>query len=369
MEFTFDTEQIALRDAVRGLLRSRDDVPADQGFDPAMWTKLAAMGVLGLPFSEDVGGMGAGPIEVMIVAQELGRVLAPEPYVDSVVLAGGLIAAAGSDEQHATLLAALAEGESQPILAHAEPRTRWGTDAYGVVATSTTDGWTIDGTKEPVLYGDSATVLLVSALVGEQTKLFVVDPDEPGVTRTAYATHDGRRVARITFTKAAATPLGDAPADSSVLKDAFAQATIALCAEALGAMEVALDTTVGYLKTRKQFGVPLSKFQALTHRAADMYVSLELARSVVQYGAMCLAEGVEDPLVASRVKLQVSRSARHIGQEAIQLHGGIGMTDEYTIGHYTNRLTAMEHSLGDATFHRARLAQGLDQREIVDLLG
>ena len=379
MDFTYDDEQQALREAVRGLVgktysdfeNRRRAVADEPGFDEKLWTRLAEMGVLGLPFDEAYGGMGAGPVEVGIVAQELGRVIAPEPFLTSVVLAGGLVAAAGSDEQRTELLGALSSGEAVLAFAHAEPGTRWTASPSAVTATSTGDGWTLTGVKEPVPHGARADTLVVSAALPDGgTGLFVVAGDAPGLTRTGYATFDGGRAARVGLDGTPAVSLGDGDATAHVAR-ALDAARIAVCAEALGAMEVALSATSEYLTSRKQFGVPLKTFQALTFRAADMYVSLELARSITLWATMVLASGTDEEVAdaAARAGLQVSRAGRHIGQEAIQLHGGIAMTAEYRVGSLTSHLTALDHLLGDGNHHLARLSAGVDDHEEFDPLG
>jgi alkylation response protein AidB-like acyl-CoA dehydrogenase len=316
--------------------------------------------------------MGAGSVEVGIVAQELGRVLAPEPFLTSVVLAGGVVAAAGTDEQRRDVLGALAAGESLLAFAHAEPGTRWSADASGVVATGSGDEWTLTGVKEPVPHGSRADRLVVSARVeGSGTGLFLVAGDAPGLTRTGYPTHDGGRAARVAFDTTPAAPLGEAGADATAAIASALDATrIAAGMQAVGAMQFALDATSEYLKSRKQFGVPLKTFQALTFRAADMYVSLELAHSVALWATMVLAEGSADEVseAASRSGLQVSRAGRHVGQEAIQLHGGIGMTAEYSVGSYTSHLTALDHLLGDGQFHLSALSAGVGDHAEVDPL-
>ncbi|MFP5371399.1 MAG: acyl-CoA dehydrogenase family protein, partial [Actinomycetes bacterium] len=349
-------------------------VRAEPGFDEKTWARLAEMGVLGLPFPEDDGGMGAGPVEVAIVAEEIGRVLAPEPFVETVVLAGGLVAAVGTAEQRSELLGGIAEGTTIAVLAHAEPRTRWSATADGVTATRNGDGWSLTGVKEPVPSGARADVLVVSAaLAGEDagsgTGLFLVPGDAAGLTRTGYRTHDGSRAAAIRFAGTPAQQLGAGGDATAAIERALAEARIAYAHEAIGAMDTALRTTAEYLKTRKQFGVPLSKFQALTFRAADMYVSLELARSLALWASMVQEAGGDVVQAADRARLTVSRASRHIGQEAIQLHGGIGVTAEYSVGHYTSRLTAIDHVLGDGDWALARLAARLDDHETVDPLG
>jgi len=349
MDFELDDEQAALRDAVRGLVkvydpvvdseRRREVTATDPGYDEALWGRLAEMGLLGLPFSEDDGGMGAGPVEVALVAEELGRVLAPEPYVAAVVLAGGLVAELGSDEQRKEILGALSAGE------------RLLTFASGEVA-------------EPVIQGARADTI-VWEVGGE---VFLVDRPE---NVTPYRTHDGGRAALLEFDRAAATPLGDGGDASATVATVLARAQIAACHEALGAMDTALRMTTAYLKTRKQFGVTLNSFQALTFRAADMYTDLELTRSIVTWATLVAADG-DDPAAlrdaGARAKLQTARAGRRIGQEAIQLHGGIGVTDEYAIGHFTSRLTALSHWLGEPREQLSLLSAGLTKHGVLDPL-
>jgi alkylation response protein AidB-like acyl-CoA dehydrogenase len=377
VNFDYDSEQNDLREAVRGLLaRSYADseqrravVRNDPGFDEKTWSRLAEMGLLGLPFAEEDGGMGAGPVEVAIVAEEIGRVLAPEPFIETVVLAGGLVAAVGTPEQKAEILGAISEGTTVAVFAHAEPGTRWSPTAQGVTATQSGDGWTLTGVKEPVPSGARADILVVSAVVEGGTGLFLVHGAASGLTRTGYRTHDGTRAANIRFEGTPAVALGTGGDETAAIERALAEARIAYGHEAIGAMDTALRTTAEYLKTRKQFGVPLNKFQALTFRAADMYVSLELARSVALWASMVQEAGGDVVSAADRARLQVSRAGRHIGKEAIQLHGGIGVTAEYSVGHYTSRLTAIDHLLGDGDFAADRLAANVASYETVDPLG
>ncbi|EFQ84440.1 acyl-CoA dehydrogenase, C-terminal domain protein [Aeromicrobium marinum DSM 15272] len=371
MDFTLDTEQLALADAVKGLLsdgydRRNKARESDSGYDAELWSGAADMGLLGLPFAEEHGGVGAGATEVMLVAERIGRTLAPIPFVDVVVLAGGLVSAAGTDDQKSTLLEGISSGEHLVVLAHTEPRAPYGAKAYGVTASGSGDDWTLSGVKEPVSFGGVADTLLVTAVADGATRVFVVAGDASGLTRTAYPTHDGRKAARIELDGTPAVPLGDA--DESAVAAALDLARVALAAEAVGAMAEALTMTTEYLKSRKQFGVPLKTFQALTFRAADMYTELELARSAMLYATMAADAPGTDPLAASRAALQVSGAARLIGQEAIQLHGGIAMTDEYAAGHYTSRLTAIEHTFGDRAWHLARLTETIDDHDVLDLL-
>lgn len=376
MDFTHDDEQQALREAVRGLLASayadhearRRTVAADPGFDRALWGRLAEMGVLGLPFSEADGGVGAGPVEIGIVCQELGRVLAPEPYLSAVVHAGGLVAALGTSEQKADLLGRLSAGELLLAAADTSPGGRWASPADGVRASVSDGAWTLDGVADPVMGGESADVLVVTAALPDGgTGAFVVEAD--AVSRTGYATTDLTRAAAVTFEASAATPLGEPGRDLTPNIATISDLTRIMGAnQALGVMQSQVRATTDYLTSRKQFGVTLNTFQALTFRAADMYVSLELAHSMVDWATMTIAGG--DPVVvadaADRVGLQISRSGRHIGQEAIQLHGGIGMTAEYAVGVGTAHLTVLEQWLGNGGHHLTRLAARVDDHDLVD---
>ena len=378
MDFLYDDEQNALREAVKGLVGKaygdyesrRQAVSDDPGFDEKQWTKMAEMGLLGLPFSEEDGGVGAGPVEIGIVCQELGRVIAPEPFLTSVVLAGGLVSACGTAEQRQELLGALSAGESVLAFAHDEPGRGWTANAQQVTAAQDGDSWTLTGVKEPVPHGARADVLIVSAALAEGgTGLFVVSGED--AERAGYSTYDGARAARVAFDGTAATPLGEAGADLTNSISTVQDITRVRAAnQALGAMQFLLPTTTEYLRSRKQFGVPLSTFQALTFRAADMYVSLELTHSMVDWATMVVAQG--DPVAvadaARRVSVQVSRAGRHIGQEAIQLHGGIAMTMEYSVGMYTAHLTALDHLLGDGGHHLRELAGAVTTYEALDPL-
>jgi alkylation response protein AidB-like acyl-CoA dehydrogenase len=378
MDFLYDDEQDALREAVKGLMgkaysdyeNRRQAVKDDPGFDEKQWTKMAEMGLLGLPFSEEDGGVGAGPVEIGIVCQELGRVIAPEPYLTSVVLAGGLVSACGTSEQRQELLGALSAGESVLAFAHDEPGRGWTPSAEQVTAAQDGQSWTLTGVKEPVPHGARADVLVVSAALPDGgTGLFVVEGD--AADRAGYPTYDGTRAARVGFDGTAATPLGEAGADLTSSISTVQDITRVMAAnQALGAMQFLLPTTTEYLRSRKQFGVPLSTFQALTFRAADMYVSLQLTHSMVDWATMVVAQG--DPTAvadaARRVSVQVSRAGRHVGQEAIQLHGGIAMTMEYSVGMYTAHLTALDHLLGDGGHHLRELAGAVTKYGALDPL-
>jgi alkylation response protein AidB-like acyl-CoA dehydrogenase len=366
VDFTYDDEQLALRDAVRGLLgkaygdfeRRRAVTASEPGFDEELWGRLAELGALALPFAEEDGGMGAGPVEVGIVLRELGRVLAPEPYLVSVVLAGGLVAAAGTPEQRADLLGRLSSGDLVLTAALSS----------GVRAVEAGDAWTLSGVQEPVPHGGRADVVVAAAsLPGGGTGLFVVDG--ASCDRAGYASYDGGRSARVRYDATPATPLGSPGAAVRATIAAVRDAAVILGAnEALGVMQAQVQATRDYLTSRKQFGVTLNTFQALTFRAADMYVSLELTHSMVDWATMVLASGSGVADAADRVGLQVSRAGRHVGQEAIQLHGGIAMTAEYSVGVATAHLTALEQLLGSGGHHLGRLSSRLEDHEDVDPL-
>jgi alkylation response protein AidB-like acyl-CoA dehydrogenase len=359
MDFDLSDEQSLLRDVTREVLTGTYDVDTrlkvtdtDLGWSRDVWSQLAEIGILGLGFDPEE----AGQIELMVVLTEIGRRLAPEPVAQAALIPGGLIAELGDDEQRG-LLDDVAGGKTLLALAHQEPGMRGVSTRVATRAERQGDSWTVTGIKNPVLSGDCADVIVVSAAPtpqGERSDgstdggvgLFLVRAD--AVTRRPFRTFDGQRAAQLTLDSVAAQPLGTGGDAASHLQNALIRHQSALCAEAVGAMEEALRLTTEYLRSRKQFGVPLSNFQTLTQRAADMYVSLELARSMNFYAAMSIADGNFDPVVAARAKLQISRSGRHIAQEAIQLHGGIGVTAEYPVGHYAARLTAIDQTLGSA---------------------
>ncbi|ORB04631.1 acyl-CoA dehydrogenase [Mycolicibacter minnesotensis] len=350
MDFQLSDEQVLLRDTTRSMLSGYDTetrnkvIETEPGFNPEVWNQLAEVGILGLGFDPEE----SGPLEIMVVLTELGRRLAPEPVVHGALGPGALIVERGDAQQRA-LLDSVTEGEHVLAFAHTEPGMRGTTGTVATTAVAQGDSWRLSGRKNPVLTGDRADTLVVSAALPDGgTGLFLVDGSADGLTRHGYRTFDGQRGAQIDLADTPATALGEPTDATAAIERALIRISSALCAEAVGAMEESLRLTTDYLKTRKQFGVTLNTFQTLTQRAADMYVSLELARSMSMYAAMSLADDNYDPVIAARAKLQVGRSGRHIAQEAIQLHGGIGVTWEYPVGHFAARLTAIEHTLGSS---------------------
>jgi len=369
MDFQLSDEQVLLRDTTRSMLSGYDTetrnkvVDTDPGYNPQVWKQLADTGILGLGFDPQE----SGPLEIMVVLTEIGRRVAPEPVVHGALGPGALIAERGDAEQR-KLLDAVAEGDQILAFAHTEPGMRSETGKVTTTAVQQGDSWLLSGRKNPVLAGDRADTLVVSAALPDGgTGLFLIDGSADGLTRRPYRTFDGRRGAQVDLDKTAGTPLGESTDATAAIEHAIIRISSALCAEAVGAMEEALRLTTEYLKTRKQFGVTLNTFQTLTQRAADMYVSLELARSMSLYAAMSISDGNLDPVIAARAKLQIGRSGRHIAQEAIQLHGGIGMTWEYPVGHYAARLTAIEHTLGSSQDQLHVLMDNLDSYDLAKL--
>ena len=369
MDFDLTDEQELLRNITSEVLTRNYDVEkrlkvleTDLGWSREVWAQLAEMGILGLGFDPDE----AGQIELTVVLTEIGRRLAPEPVAAAALIPGGLIAELGDDGQR-KLLDEVAEGQTLLALAHHEAGMRGVTTRVSTRAERHGDSWTLTGRKNPVLAGDVADVFVVSATLPDDdgVGLFVVGAD--ALSRSGFRTFDGQRAAQVELEATPAEPLGTGGDATQGLQNALIRHQSALCAEAVGAMAEALRLTTEYLTTRKQFGVPLSTFQTLTQRAADMYVSLELARSMSLYAAMSIADGTFDPVIAARAKLQISRSGRHIAQEAIQLHGGIGVTAEYPVGHYAARLTAINQTLGSADDQLRVLTRGLESYGTVSL--
>jgi pimeloyl-CoA dehydrogenase small subunit len=372
MNFEFSEEQSLFKNSLDRMMAETYSFEARQkalkagaaGVDG--WAKLAELGVLGLAVEEDYGGFGGGPAETMIVMEAFGRYLVNEPYLTTAILAGTPLRRAGTEQQKQQLFSLVAEGSLKLAFAHAERQARYDLNYVSTKATRDGDSWIVEGSKEGVLYGDQAGLLIVSARTSggvddpHGVTLFLVDPGAPGVAIVGYDTHDGGRAADVTLNKVRVghiSVLGNIDQASPVILEASDRATAALCMEAVGAMAALHELTVDYLKVRKQFGVAIGSFQALQHRAVNMYIALEQARSMALY-ALLMAESddaMERQKAISSAKVQINRSARFIGQQAIQLHGGIGMTTEYQAGHYFKRLTMIETQLGDTDYHASRL--------------
>lgn len=374
MDFDLSEEQRLLKESVDGLLKTSYDFDQRKkygaekgGWSKAVWGKLAEQGLLGLPFSEDDGGFGAGAVETMIVMEALGRALVLEPYLATVVLGGGFLRRGGSAAQKAAYIPGIIDGSKTLAFAQLEKNSRYDLGDVSTTAKKKGDGWVIDGEKFVVLNGEAADTLVVTARTkGAQTDrngigVFLVPRDAKGVAVKGYPTQDGMHAADITFTGVevgADAAIGNPENGLPLIEQVVDDARIAMCAEAVGAMEESLKITVEYLKTRKQFGVPIGSFQTLQHRAADMFVNLEQARSMAMLATMAsdFDDAKERATAVAAAKVQVGKSLKFVGQQSIQLHGGIGMTMEASIGHYFKRLSIIENTYGDTDYHLGRVA-------------
>ncbi|MEA2664070.1 MAG: hypothetical protein QOI11_1014 [Candidatus Eremiobacteraeota bacterium] len=360
MDFTLSPEQLLIKDSV-ARFAAEPDANADH------WTTFAELGWLAVGAPEDLGGFG-GPVETLILLEQLGRGLVVTPYVPQVVLAGTILRAA----ERTDLLEALVEGKQRFAVAYEEPHARYDPGLVGTTAVRDGDAFVLSGTKVRVLDPGSAGTILVSARTGDEISLFAVPADAPGSTRTPYAAEDGHDVADLAFANVRADAgalIGPLGGGLPLLERGLDHAVAGLCAEALGLMSVMLEATVDYTKQRHQFGVAIGSFQALQHRMAEMFVEVELARSMAYLAAITL----DEPDDAARrrgisaAKVQIARSGRFVGQGAIQLHGGIGMSEEYKVGHYFKRMTLIERLLGDADYHLRRYTAaraGVSAREV-----
>lgn len=375
MDFGLSEEQRLLKDSIERLLADRYDFEARkqfmqsaEGWSRELWQQYAGLGLLGLPFEEKHGGFGGGPVEIMIGMEAFGRALALEPFVATVLLGGGLLRRAGSDAQKAAVLPKVAGGDLLLAFAHAERQSRY--DLGDVLTAAKRDGagYVLEGAKSLVLHGDSAHQLVVSARVSGSRKdregigLFLVDAKAEGISRRGYRTNDGQRAAEIAFEGVkvgADAALGEPGRAFPVIERVVHETIAALAAEAVGAMTAMHEMTVDYLRTRKQFGVPIGSFQVLQHKAVDMLVAIEQARSIMFYGTMMAEEPDAETRrkALSAVKAQIGRSGHTVGQIGTQLTGGIGVTMEYKGGHYFKRLAMIDTMFGDADHHLAALAR------------
>jgi pimeloyl-CoA dehydrogenase small subunit len=374
MDFDLNDDQRLLQDSVTRLLADRYNFEArkrylkePEGWSTELWSQYAELGLLGLPFAEEYGGFGGGPVEVMLVMQALGRAIALEPYLSTVVLGGTAIKLAGSDAHKSDLLPQIGEGKLKLAFAHGERQSRYDVTDVLTTAKANGGGWVLDGGKSVVAHGDSADKLIVSArTAGERDDpygitLFLVDAKANGVARRGYTMRDGTRAAEIALSGVKVGKddvLGDQGEALPVIERIMEAGIAATSAEVVGAMETIHSMTLEYLKTREQFGQPIGRNQVLQHRSADMFVALEQGRSM----AMLAAVSVEEPdpkeraHAISMAKVGVGQAGKFVSQQGIQLHGGIGMTEEYAVGHYFRRVMVIEHMFGDTAHHLARLA-------------
>jgi pimeloyl-CoA dehydrogenase small subunit len=376
MDFELSEEQQLLRHSCERYFADHYQFESRQryaheprGWSLIAWKQYADLGLLGLPFAEEYGGSAGGPVETMIVMEQIGRALVLEPYLATVVLGGGLVRLGGGEALRSNLIPKIAAGELSLSFAHSERQARY--DLADVAATARRDGagYVLDGAKTLVPHGDTAEKFVVSArLSGAQTDrnglaLFLIDATAPGVSVRGYPTVDDLRAAEVTLSNVradAAAAIGEPGAAFPLIERIADNAIAALCAEAVGAMSAMHESTVDYMKTRKQFGVTIGSFQVLQHRAADMLIAVEQARSMAMLATMMAAEDDvrERRAAISAAKVQIGRSGRFVGQQAIQIHGGIGMTMETKVGHYFKRVTTIDATFGDADYHLGIVAAG-----------
>lgn len=372
MDFSISEEQQMLADSVTRFIDQQYDfdtrqqvAASDAGFSAQTWGEFVEMGWTAVPFGEDDGGLGGGPVELMLMFEQFGRGLVVEPYLASIVMAGGVLKRLAGAEQKSRWLAPLLEGNIA-TLAFTEPQSRYRLHDVQLTATADGDRYLLNGRKSVVLAGDLAETLVVSARTSGQAtdesgiSLFVLDPGGEGIERQGYATVDGHRAADFELT-AAAVPadqlLGPEGEGLSTLREVIDEATFAVCAEAVGIMQTLHEKTLEYTKSRVQFGRPIAGFQALQHRMVDTFMLCEQTRSLLLWAAMTSADEDADAAAqaVSTLKYQVGSAGRKVGEEAVQLHGGMGVTWELDVAHYFKRLTAINMLFGNADHHLDRL--------------
>jgi len=369
MEFSANEEQKLLADALARFVakeysfgKRRQIVRQNEGFSREVWRALADMGMLGLPFAEEHGGSGGGPIETLTVMNAIGAGLVVEPYFATVVMAGGVVNRCGSEAQKLALLPEIAQGKLLLAFAHGEPESRYRLAAVASRAQRSRAGWAVTGHKAVVLHGAQADKLVVSARTsGADTdtqgiSLFLVDRSAKGVSVRDCRTIDGLRAAEIRFHGAAAELLGTQGRAHETIERSVDSGAAALCAEAAGAMEALNAQTLDYIKSREQFGQPIGRFQVNQHKAVDMMIHYEQSKSMAFLAAMRLAaeDARERRRAVSAAKAHIGKSARFIAETAIQMHGGMGVTDELPASHYAKRLVMIDFQLGDASYHLER---------------
>ena len=373
MDFELTDEQRLLRESIDRLLadhysfaQRRGYLAQPEGWSRALWSRYAEQGLLGLPFAEEYGGFGGGPIEIMLVMEAFGRALALEPYLATVVLGGTALRLAGSEAQQSAILPQVAEGSMILAFAHGERQARYDLSNVLTTAKSTARGWVLDGAKSVVAHGDGADRLIVSARSSGEREdpdgigLFLVDAKASGVARRSYPMRDGTRAAEIGLSgvEVARDDVLGEPGKALLAIERVVEAGIAATsAEAVGAMEAMHAMTLEYLKTRQQFGKPIGQNQVLQHRSAEMLMALEQGRSMAMLAAMTVNEpdAEERAHNIAMAKVGVGQASRFVAQNAVQLHGGIGMTEEYAVGHYFRRCMVIEHMFGDPAHHLSRL--------------
>lgn len=359
MDFSLSDDHRMIQDMISRFVRDTYDferrqsfVESDIGFSQETWTQMAELGVIATVLPEEVGGFGGTGLDIMVVMQELGRGLVIEPYLATAILGAGILADVGGQE---SLLEKIIAGEEKVTFAHYAPGRRYNADKLDAKAVKSGDSYSLTGQKSLVLHAGAADHLIVSAELDGSPALFLVAADADGLTIRDYTTQDGGRAGEVTMENASATLIAQDDVAGKAISNALARGTLAVGAEAIGVMEVARDMTVDYLKTRTQFGVNIGKFQALQHRMVDACLEIEQARSLVMLAAAKFEDDAsERDKLLSAMKVKIGQAGRLVGEESIQMHGGIGMTWEYALGHYAKRLTMIDHQFGDVDYHLKR---------------
>lgn len=375
MDLSLNDDQNMLKDSVERFVREnyafetrRKNAATNTGWLESNWAKFAELGWLGIPFSEEAGGLGWGMVETAIVMEQFGRGLVLEPYLPTILLGGEAIARGGSAAQKQAILPGVIDGSKQLALAYFEKQARYNLADVATTAKKEGSGYAISGQKGVVFNGAAADHIIVAARTSGGQRdakgitLFLVDKNAKGLSRRDYPTQDALRASEITFDKVAVGTdaiVGKLDDGFSLLEEVIDRATVAVCAEAVGCMDALNAATHEYIKTRKQFGVPIGKFQVLQHRMVDMFTHAQESRSMVLMATLKIDD--PDPAVrrkaASAAKVQIGKSGRFVGQGAVQLHGGMGVTDELNVSHYFKRLTMIDSIFGNQQFHLTRYGQ------------
>lgn len=378
MDFSLNEIQSMLADSVGKFIDNEYDFDtrqtyagSDRGYSDAVWSMFAELGWTSVPFAEEDGGFGGGPADIMVLMQSLARGLVVEPYLANIVLAGGVLSRIGNTDQKEQWLQPIISGEMQATLAFNEPHARYELASVSTTATQEGDAWVINGSKGTVLNGGTADLLIIPARTSGDASdpkgitLFAVDAKTDGVLCNGYATVDGLRAAEISLTNVrvgADAVLGDVGNGFAALDGTIDDATLAVCAEAVGIMQVLKDKTVEYSKNRKQFGVPIGSFQALQHRMVDMLMACEQAQSLLIWSVMTrTADGDYSKRAVSSIKYMIGTEGRKLGEEAVQIHGGMGVTWDLDVAHYFKRLTVIGQLFGNADWHLDKLAANAPQ--------
>jgi alkylation response protein AidB-like acyl-CoA dehydrogenase len=374
MDFEYSDEQRLFSETLRKFLNTgygfdarAKIITSSAGFSEDVWAAMAEMGILGVPFDAEHGGFGGNTVDMMVVMEALGEALVVEPYLATVGLGGRFIARGGTVAQQKQILPSLIAGKTKMAFAQTEPGARYELARVSTRATPSGDGWVLEGDKRAVLHGGCADLLVVSARTAgaegdaHGISVFLVERGAPGVTVSEYRGLDNLRLADVRLSGvrvARAGLLGAEGGGWSLIEEVVDYATALVCAEAVGAIKYAHDATLDYLKTRRQFGVPIGSFQALQHRMVDILIAYEQARSIACLACVKVetADPAERRRIVSAAKIKIADAARHVSQEAVQLHGGMGMTEELKISHTFRRLTTIAQAFGDADHHLARFA-------------